>query len=125
MSKQTGKCCDLKAFVDERFDYYELTESIGFLKHGVPLLPKGSVFVHDTGDEIKGSPAEGCLKLCWTPGGGCYGSLCADSVIFHAEFRRSNLFKKVDSRKIQSLKQLIENLSKQLDEAKAELSKLM
>lgn len=124
MSQHTGEVRTMRAFVDERFDYYELNMPLGCLENGTYMLPRGAVFVHDTGDSVKGSIAQGCLKLCWTPEGGCYGSLCADSVIFHADFRNSALFTKVDSGKIRSLKQLIANLSDQLTKAKNELEKL-
>lgn len=128
MSKNTGEACNLRAFADERFDYYELNEPLGLYQMGFGkseyLLPKGAIFVHDTGDDVKGSPAQGCLKLCWTPDGGVYGQLCGDTVVFHAAFRSSSLFTKIDSKKIQSLKELISNLSAQLEKAKDELEKL-
>ena len=88
------------------------------------MLPKGAIFVHDKTDEIKGSVAFGCLKLCYTPDGNLHGKISADTVIFHAEFRRTTLFKKVDSKKISQLTELIDKLTKQLEEAKNELSKL-
>lgn len=124
MGHNSGDVRNLRAFAEERFDYYELQTSLGLIGSSRYLLPKGAIFVHDTGDRVKGSPAEGCLKLCWTPDGNCYGSLCADTVIFHAAFRRSSLFTKVDSKKIQNLKELISNLSDQLAKAKDELDKL-
>jgi len=38
---------------------------------------------------MKGSIGAGCLKLCWTPKGNCYGNdvvngLCAGTIVFHA-----------------------------------------
>lgn len=79
----------IRAFSDTRYDYYELQESLEY------LLPKGAVFVHDTDDQENGSISQGCLKLCWTETGNCYGQICGGTVILHAEYRNSKLFKKV------------------------------
>lgn len=89
----------MRAFEDNRYDYYELTQPLGF-SHNNYLIPDGAIFVHDTDDFERGSISEGCLKLCWTPDGNCYGSLCSDTVIFHAAFRHTDLFKKVDTDRI-------------------------
>ncbi len=83
----------IKAFSLPQYDYYELLQDLG------GIVPKGAIFVHDTNDNVSGSPAEGCLKLCWTPDGDVYlgtkGGVCGGTVIFHAEFRKSDMFRKV------------------------------
>lgn len=113
----------MRAFEDKRFDYYELTQPLGF-NGKTYLIPNGAIFVHDFNDNVRGSPADGCLKLCWTPDGNVYGCLCADTIVFHAEFRKTDLFKKVDIHKIDKLEELICNLEKQLSDAKNELKKI-
>jgi hypothetical protein len=77
-----------RAFSDMNTDYYILQKDLG-------CLESGAVFYHDKSDSIRGSIGDGCLKLCWTPDGNCYGGLCGNTVIFHAGFKYSNLFKKV------------------------------
>ena len=80
----------IRAFSDLNYDYYELLQDFG-------ILEKGAIFVHDTEDEMYGSVAEGCLKLCWTPEGDCYSSLCANTVFLHYSFSEDkSFFKKVD-----------------------------
>lgn len=111
----------MRALKDKRFDYYELTQPLGFNGKNY-LVPDGAIFVHDYTDKVRGSIAEGCLKLCWTPDGNCYGCLCADTVVFHAGFRDTDLFKKVDINRINKLEELINKLEKQLSEAKDELN---
>lgn len=104
-------------------DDNELTQPLGF-KNSNYLIPDGAIFVHDRDDNVRGSIAEGCLKLCWTPDGNCYGCLCGDTVVFHAEFKNTDLFRKVDTHKINKLEKLICNLEKQLSEAKDELKQI-
>ncbi|WP_346935340.1 hypothetical protein [Clostridium sp.] len=77
-----------RAFSDCNVDYYRLNYDLEHVK-------RGSIFYHDKKDSIRGSLMEGCLKLCWTPDGNCYGGLCADTVVFHVNFRESNMFSKV------------------------------
>lgn len=88
----------IRAFSDPRYEYYELTQDLG------GILPRGAIFVHDTDDTVNGSPAEGCLKLCWTPDGNIYfgrnGGISGGTVILHAEFRRTDLFQKVPKAEI-------------------------
>ena len=96
----------IRAFSDISYDYYRLTQDLG------TGLKKGAIFVHDPKDDVYGSIAEGCLKLCWTPDGGCYSGesncgLCGGSVIFHYSFTRSNLFEKVQP----SFKSFVKGLS--------------
>lgn len=79
----------IKAFSDPYYDYYKLTKDLG-------CLPAGAIFYHDPDDDCFGSIAEGCLKLCWTPDGNCYGRLCGGTVILHCLFAESDLFEKVD-----------------------------
>lgn len=93
----------IRAFSDSRYDYYRLTCDIG------DMLSKGTIFVHDPADDIYGSAAEGCLKMCWTPDGSCYNSLCAGTVIFHASFMKSDLFEKVDIAEMNKSIDLITN----------------
>lgn len=83
----------IRAFSLPQYDYYELLQDLG------GVVPKGAIFVHDTDDDVNGSPAEGCLKLCWTPDGNVYYSsktgVCGGTVIFHAAFRNSDMFRRV------------------------------
>lgn len=85
----------IRAFSDASYNYYELQTNLG------GIVPKGAIFVHDPDDHVYGSIAEGCLKLCWTPDGNCYHTadhgICANTVIFHASFMDSPMFKKVES----------------------------
>ena len=115
----------MRAFSDIKYDYYELTKPLGLSKyHDQYILPKGSIFVHDKDDDKLGSVAQGCLKLCWTPEGNCYGTICGDTVIFHASFKDSDLFRLVKSEKEMRLKSLIINLEEQLEDAKKQLQEL-
>lgn len=111
-----------RAFEDKRFNYYELTQDLG------GLVPKGAIFVHDTDDKEYGSYAEGCLKLCWTKDGNCYkgrdGMICGGTVIFHASFRNTYMFKLVMENKVSKLENLIYKLESQLESAKEELKKI-
>lgn len=119
----------MRAFEDERYDYYELTKPLGEgapCKNGL-ILPPGSIFVHDTDDNIRGSIADGCLKLCWTPTGNCYGNICADTVIFHSSFKNSNLFRRVSQKEIDKINKLakkIDKMEKQLSDIKNELGQI-
>lgn len=123
----------LRAFSDDRYDYYALTRSLGFNNSGYGIkdyvLPKGSVFVHDKNDSKLGSIGEGCLKLCWTQDGNTYGGLCGETVIFHAIFKDTDLFKLVQSAKpvddIEKLKNTIENLKFELKKAEKELNNML
>ena len=60
----------IRAFSNPKYDYYELTEDLA------GLVPKGTIFVHDTDDSVRGSVAQGCLVSCWTPDGNCYKGGC-------------------------------------------------
>lgn len=102
----------MRAFEDNRYDYYKLLEPLGFYCNEY-LIPDGAIFVHDTDDSDRGSISEGCLKLCWTPDGNCYGSLCGDTVIFHAALRYTDLFEKVDTNR-----NLIPDIDKPVQECK-------
>jgi hypothetical protein len=77
-----------KAFSCNDVDYYRLNYDLG-------RVERGSIFYHDKKDRIRGSIMQGCLKLCWTPDGSCYGGLCADTIVFHASFRETKMFTKV------------------------------
>lgn len=118
----------MKAFENDKYDYYELVKPLGLFQDSRGnddyLVPKGAIFVHDTDDTERGSISQGCLKLCWTPGGNCYGALCADTVVLHADFRNTDLFIKINTDKINKLETLISNLEKQLSEAKTIIKQL-
>lgn len=88
----------IRAFSDNRYDYYELTQSLGYGNKDY-ILPKGSIFIHDKNDSKLGSIAEGCLKLCWTPDGNCYGSICGGAMMFHSAFINTDLFRLIQSSK--------------------------
>lgn len=107
----------IRAFSDERYDYYELTTDLG------GIVPKGAIFVHDTDDTENGSIAEGCLKLCWTPDGNVYfdrtNGVCGGTVIFHALFTKSDMFRKVRSRKVSFADKVIDILEKCINDIKA------
>lgn len=120
----------VRAFTDRQYDYYKLTKSIGMDKHGEYLLPEGSIFYHDKNDDVRGSVGDGCLKLCWTPDGNCYGWICGDCMAFHASFKETDLFKLVQpcqykAVKVDELKNTIKDLEHQLESVKEQLRKLM
>lgn len=77
-----------RAFSDDYTDYYALTQDVG-------ELAKGTVFYYDPEDSVRGSIAEGCLKLAWSSKGNCQCGLCGDTVVFHANFRNNPLFTRV------------------------------
>lgn len=122
----------MRAFKDPKYDYYELQQDLGFNNSGKGrqgyILPKGAIFYHDKEDSVKGSIGEGCLKLCWTPEGNCYGWICGDCMAFHAEFRNTDLFKLVKQHeltKAEKLKEMISDLERQLKDAKEKLKELL
>jgi len=78
----------IRALCDPRYTYYKLTQPFG-------LLTKGTIFYHDPLDNVYGSLAEGCLKLCWSPDGECQCGLAGGTVIFHYEFTKTPLFEKI------------------------------
>ena len=79
----------IKAFSDKKYDYYRLTKDFGVLK-------KGAIFYHDPDDHTRGSQRDGCLLLCWTPDGNCYGGICGGTVALHYSFAKTDWFEKVD-----------------------------
>ncbi len=102
----------MRAFGSPYHSYYILQQDLG------GILPVGTVFVWDREDHVKGSVAEGCLKLCWTSDGNCFGNprktlLCGDTVIFHAEFRHSPMFKLADN-ELEKLRARVEILEKKV-----------
>lgn len=119
----------IMAFSNPKYDYYELTKPIGCGYRGTKeILPAGSVFVHDIDDHEQGSIAEGCLKLCWKPDGNCYGMLCANTVVLHAAFKDSDMFKIVkrgQKSKSCELKDKITKFENDLVELKDELDELI
>ena len=123
----------VRAFSDPKYDYYAVTKNLAWepSTHGNIahyLLPKGAVFYHDKEDKVRGSEANGCLKNCWTPEGGCYGYLAADTIVFHADFIHTDMFELVKKAKVDEqadkLKQLIDDLERELHNAKVELKKI-
>lgn len=80
----------IRAFSDPKYTYYRLTRDLGELK-------EGAIFYHDPDDSCLGSPAQGCLKLCWASNGNCY-RYCGGAVIFHWDFVNSDLFEKIDEK---------------------------
>ena len=102
----------LRAFASPYHDYYILQQELG------GILPVGSVFVWDRCDHVRGSQAEGCLKLCWTSDGNCFRTplttgLCAETVVFHAEFRKTPLFK-LASNELENLRARVAALEKKV-----------
>lgn len=81
-------CKSVRALVYPQYDYYRLTKDFGVLK-------AGTIFFHDPNDDVYGSVAQGCLKLCWTPDGGCYGGICGGTVILHYDFAKTDWFEEV------------------------------
>lgn len=95
-------------------------------------LPIGTVFVHDKDDNIKGSPAEGCLKLAWTDDGNCQKgvSYCAETFIFHAKVRNNlewfkaageNVNWKNEREYLQSKVRMLEHEKQKLDKVRGSL----
>lgn len=115
-----------RAFSDDRYDYYELTTYLGAIGDKI-LVPKGAIFVHDTDDHERGSVGDGCLKLCWTPDGNSYGWLCADTIVFHANFKNSDMFKLAKKKKnsaIRKLEETISRMEEELSNARKQLTEL-
>lgn len=119
----------IRAFSDMSYDYYELTKSIGLdNRNNEYLLPAGSIFYHDKNDSVRGSIGAGCLKLCWTPDGNCYGWICGGSMAFHASFKDTDLFRLVQPEKyidkVNELKNAISVLESQLEELRKQVNEL-
>lgn len=114
----------IKAFSNPEYDYYELQQDLA------GLVPAGAIFVHDSNDHENGSIAKGCLKLCWTPEGGCYrgakGSLCGGTIVFHADFKDTEMFKKVSfcKQEVNYILDLIKSLETGLDMVKKKIESL-
>jgi hypothetical protein len=72
-----------------------------------------------------GSVSNGCLKLCWTPEGGCYSSLCANTVFLHYSFVKDKTFpKKVDINNSKSiLLNQIKDLKTQIKQLERQINK--
>lgn len=73
--------------LEENYNFYKLLKDI-------PGVDAGAIFYWDENDNVYGSIADGCLKLCWTEDGICYHSkdncgLCGDTIIFHASVRNN------------------------------------
>lgn len=77
-----------------RNEQYEMP--IYELMRDIPLVNAGALFYYDENDKVKGSVGAGCLKLAWSIDGNCQNTLCADTIIFHANARRDpSWFKRV------------------------------
>lgn len=105
----------IRAFSNPNYDYYKLMVDLE------GLVPKGAIFVHDTDDSVRGSVAQGCLVLCWTPEGNCYcgsdGALVGGSVVFHAAFRKTPMFeltKASDTSKLEAIYSAIDRAKQQI-----------
>ena len=107
----------IRSFSNPKYDYYELTKPIGgnYRGRAKEILPAGSVFVHDIDDHEQGSIGEGCLKLCWKPDGNCYGMLCANTVVLHAAFKDSDMFKIVQRGQKSKIRELAEKLASEME----------
>ena len=79
----------IRALTNTGYKYYRLTKDFGLLK-------AGTIFYHDPDDNIYGSIANGCLKLCWTPDGNCYSGLCGGTVILHYNFVYTDCFELIN-----------------------------
>ena len=101
--------------LEGNYNFYKLLKDI-------PGLNKGAIFYWDKDDKIYGSIGEGCLKLCWTPDGDCYNSLCGDTIIFHASVRNyDKWFKLIQTEYIETKEEIVEMT---LEEAEKELKDL-
>lgn len=78
----------IRAFSDNKYDYYELAKPFG-------MLPVGSIFYYDYNDHSTGTTAKGTLKLCWSKDGDCVGGITGGSVLLHWDFMNTDWFKKV------------------------------
>ena len=77
-----------RAFGNKDTEYYELQQNFG-------PLNKGAIFYWDKDDDIRGSIAEGCLKLCWSHKGDCQCGHAGDTFCFHAGLRKDPLLFKL------------------------------
>lgn len=85
----------------------------------LPLVKKGTVFVHDKEDRVRGSLMSGCLKLAWTDDGNCQHMLCADTIVFHAKaIYEKDWFMKIEDKKYSTLIQKLEAIIDELKMAK-------
>lgn len=74
---------NVRAF-EGKYEFY-------ILQKDIPCLSKGAVFYLDKKDRV-GNLRNDCLRLCWTPTGGCYGNnnnlgIYGDTVVFPASAR--------------------------------------
>lgn len=79
--KNFCECCGqvLAAIFPDKLPAFELLKPM-------PGLPAGVIFVWDRSDAVKGSIADGCMKLAWN-NGNCQASFCAETHILHAQTR--------------------------------------
>lgn len=69
------------------------------LVRDLPLVKSGTIFYYDKDDVLKGSIANGCLKLAWSKIGGCQHGLCADTIVFHSHaIKDEDWFRKIESK---------------------------
>ena len=117
----------IRAFSDDRYDYYKLNEDIGHYESDCGtgcMLPKGTIFVHDTDDSEIGSIARGCLKNCWTPDGNTYSNLGANTIFLHAAAIHTDMFSLVKPKKSKSEK-TIEKMKEQLKDIMQKLDDIL
>lgn len=114
-----------RAFSNTKYDYYELLRPLA------DVVPAGAIFVHDTDDNVYGSVANGCLKLCWTPDGNCYKgenhALCGGTVVLHSCFKNSSLFAKARSKDDvvkNKIDEILEDLCDSIGELREYLNKV-
>lgn len=120
----------MRAFQDKRYDYYMLKKPLGHdhRQHriGEFLLPAGAIFYHDKNDSVKGSPGDGCLKLCWTPEGNCYGWIAGDGMAFHSFFKNTDLFELVQKATIETdSEEVIAEAEKELSDIEIQIHKVL
>lgn len=81
----------VRAFSDPKYDYYKLLVPFG-------TLEPGAIFYYDREDALFGSLSEGCVKLCWTADGDCYGGINGGAIVLPASYRNvETLFKRCSS----------------------------
>jgi len=95
--------------LDGSYNFYELLQDI-------PGIDAGAIFYWDKEDDIHGSLAEGCLKLCWTKNGGCYSGkgncgLTGDAIIFHASVRENSKWFKLVQEYVEDIDDTPQELS--------------
>ena len=84
IDKWNDACRRNRAYGDPKgTEYYKLQINIG-------AAGAGTVFYYDPDDSVRGSIAEGCLKLAWSADGDCQCEpmLAGEAIVFPASFRK-------------------------------------